>query len=160
VAVSWVCWQRSWCVAKNCDWWWKLAFSIYTWNATIKHGTAQNKFSPEEVSQVEKPAHQDNAKCFLRCWQNYARQVCLWRHNSKQSILFRGDGTSACMHRVNNGQFHSNSWLLLHDTAPTHCTLNVKQFLASKSICVFQASPLLARYGIGTFFSSWRWNWP
>ena len=47
----------------------------------------------------------------------------------------------ACMRRVNNGQFHSNSWMLLHDNAPTHCALNVKQFLASKSIRVIQHHP-------------------
>lgn len=61
----------------------------------------------------------------------------------------------ACMRHVSNEQFHSNSWLPLHDNAPIHCTLNVKQFLASKTICV-SASPLLARYGIDTFFSSQR----
>jgi len=40
-----------------------------------------------------------------------------------------------CMRHVSNGQFHSNSMLLSHDV-PTHCTLNEKQLLASKSICV------------------------
>jgi hypothetical protein len=32
-------------------------------------------------------------------------------------------------------------WLLLHDNAPAQCMLNVKQFLASKSICVIQLPP-------------------
>jgi len=32
-------------------------------------------------------------------------------------------------------------WLLLHDNSPAHCTLNVKQFLASKSIWVIQLPP-------------------
>jgi len=44
-------------------------------------------------------------------------------------------------HHVSNGQLNSNSWLLLHDNAPTHCTLNVKQFLASESICVCSSIP-------------------
>ena len=46
----------------------------------------------------------------------------------------------ACVRHVSNGQFHSDSWLLSHDV-PTHCTLNVKQFLASKSRCVIQHHP-------------------
>jgi hypothetical protein len=41
----------------------------------------------------------------------------------------------ACMRHVSNRQFHGNSLLLSHDM-PTHCTLNEKQFLASKSIHV------------------------
>jgi len=40
------------------------------------------------------------------------------------------------MHRVRNGQFRNNNWLLSHDNASTHCTLNVKQFLASKLLSV------------------------
>jgi hypothetical protein len=57
----------------------------------------------------------------------------------------------ACMRHVSNGQFHSNSWLLMHDNAPTHCTLNVKQFLASKSICVIQHHPYLPDMALALF---------
>jgi len=31
--------------------------------------------------------------------------------------------------------------MLLHDNMPAHCAVNVKQFLASKSICVIQHPP-------------------
>lgn len=44
----------------------------------------------------------------------------------------------ACMRHVSNRQFHGNSLLLSHDM-PTHCTLNEKQFLASKSIHVWSS---------------------
>jgi hypothetical protein len=42
------------------------------------------------------------------------------------------------MHHARNVQFQNNSWLLLHDNVPAHCTLKVKQFLASTSISVIQ----------------------
>jgi hypothetical protein len=45
------------------------------------------------------------------------------------------------MHCVTNEQFRNNSWLALHYKAPAHCTLNVKHFFASKSICVIQQTP-------------------
>lgn len=45
------------------------------------------------------------------------------------------------MHRVRNRQFRNNSWLLLHDNVPTHCMVNVKQFLASKLISVIRHHP-------------------
>jgi hypothetical protein len=47
------------------------------------------------------------------------------------------------MRRVIKLAVTKHRWLLLHDNAPAHCTLNVKQFLASKSICVIQLSPYL-----------------
>jgi hypothetical protein len=52
---------------------------------------------------------------------------------------------------VSNRQFKSNSWLLLRDNMPTHCMLNVKQFLASKSVCVFQHPPYLPDMALALF---------
>jgi len=45
------------------------------------------------------------------------------------------------MRRVLKLALPKHRWLLLHDNAPAHCTLNVKQFLASKSICVIHLPP-------------------
>jgi transposase len=45
------------------------------------------------------------------------------------------------MRRVIKLAVPKHRWLLLHDNAPAHCTLNVMQFLASKSICVIQLPP-------------------
>jgi hypothetical protein len=47
-----------------------------------------------------------------------------------------------CLHmrlcHVRIEQFQNNSWLLLDDNMPNHCVLNIKEFLASKLICVIQ----------------------
>lgn len=42
------------------------------------------------------------------------------------------------MCHIRNEQFRNNSWVLLHDNAPTHYMLKVKQFLAAKLICMIQ----------------------
>jgi len=54
------------------------------------------------------------------------------------------EGLYARILRVIKLAVPKHRWLLLHDNAPAHCTLNVKQFLASKSICVIQLPPYLA----------------
>jgi hypothetical protein len=49
-----------------------------------------------------------------------------------------------------------------HDQAPTHCALNVKQFIASKSICVIQQPPppSSSDLALAHFLFSYRLNWP
>jgi hypothetical protein len=58
----------------------------------------------------------------------------------------------ARMRRVRNEQFRNNRWLLLHDNAPAHCALNLKQFLASKSVFVIQHPPTRQIWHRQTFF--------
>lgn len=88
---QWFCWPRLWCVANSCYWWWKLVFSVWSWNEATKHGMTWNKLSSAEGSQVATIACQDNVAFFLLFCQNYPSQFCSWRHQSIQSLLFRSD---------------------------------------------------------------------
>jgi hypothetical protein len=114
---------------------------------------AWNEFSPAEESQVAKIACQDNADRFFRCCRNYPPRVFPegTTVNSHYSL-----GVMECLymyvHHVRNEQFQNNSWLLLNDNAPAHCALNVKQFLASKSICVIHHPPYSPDLAPGDFF--------
>jgi hypothetical protein len=47
----------------------------------------------------------------------------------------------------------NNSWLLLNDNTPASCALNVKQFLASKSICVIQYLPYWPDLALANFIA-------
>jgi hypothetical protein len=55
------------------------------------------------------------------------------------------------MRRVIKVTVPKHRWLLLQDNAPAHCTLTVKQFLPSKSICVIQLPPYSPDLGPADF---------
>jgi len=47
----------------------------------------------------------------------------------------------------------SQTWLLLHDNAPSHNAIIVRQFLAQNKVCGAQSSTLLARFSTVRFLS-------
>jgi histone-lysine N-methyltransferase SETMAR len=49
--------------------------------------------------------------------------------------------------------FDANSWLLLHDNAPSHCVLNVKKSLAKKAITTIEHPLYLPDLAPADYFS-------
>jgi histone-lysine N-methyltransferase SETMAR len=48
--------------------------------------------------------------------------------------------------------FDTDSWLLLHDNAPSHCALNVKHLLAKKAITTIEHLPYLPDLAPADYF--------
>jgi len=105
---------------------------------------ACNKFSSAEGSQVSTITCQDNVDLFFYAARNI-HQKFVPEGIRVYSHCYLGAMERFYMHMrcARNKQLRNNPWLLLHDNMPTHCALNVKQFLASILICVIQHPPYL-----------------
>ena len=51
-------------------------------------------------------------------------------------------------------RFANNSWILLHDNAPAHTALSVREFLATKQISVLEHPAYSPELAVNYFFSS------
>jgi hypothetical protein len=96
---------------------------------------------------------QDNADRFLLHQRNHSQAIRSSGHHSQQPLLFGClQRLYGCMRRVRRDLFDTNSWLLLHDNAPSHFALNVKHFLAKKAITTIEHPPYLPDLAPADYF--------
>ena len=88
-----------------------------------------------QKSLSSKVKSEENACVFL--WQqgNYSPQVCPWGTNCHWKFLYEWSLWKTILH-VQPEYSSPGSWFLLHDNAPVHWAVAVKEFLARKQVCV------------------------
>jgi len=118
--------DESWCFQFNSE----MKQQSMEWHVTNSPQQKEVKFQQSHVKTMliffffyaARNIHQKFVPEGIRVYSHYylGAMKCLYMH--------------MCCAR--NKQLRNNPWLLLHDNMPTHCALNVKQFLASILICV------------------------
>jgi len=148
------CWPRSWRVAENCVWLWKLAFSIQSWKETT-------------VERILLSGRTSGCQCSVsrKCWFFFYANGPIQRKfvpggttENNQYYLVLTERLYSRMGHVRNEKFETAGGFCCMTTRTLPARWMWSSFLASRFICVIHHPPARQIWYQKTLFSSRRWN--
>lgn len=85
---------------------------------------------------------QDNPHYFFRLCRHHSQRICAPKPNCDSGVLRECPWTLVCAYEgVRPEMWKSEAWYQLHDNAPAHTAIAIRQFMARKRITVLEHPP-------------------
>lgn len=144
----WSIMQTDW---QNSIWFWPLECAcLYSISSSYFIAVKARLFHVSKVSTCSKVSWSNVtlnwAKLPQKCTKTWKMYTVMTQSCPSSDHWSSSKHLCICMHHVRNRQFQNNSWLLLHDNTPAHCTWMWSSFLLL-NWSAWSSIPLIVRFG-------------